>query len=183
MGGSGADRRKPCAGRRTWRDRAAAARGWAAHGAGRGEPARLVEGRGCRARGHGYRRGLPHLQCIARGGPPRCSGIAAARLGEPHRTGRCWHAPCLYNAQKGGGSVMAADGSAAFGIVGIGHNGGPPLDRRAGWRQFCWKKAHARAWETPPREITLARLPRAEAPRIALPQYTAILLGPGGDLL
>src|SRR5437660_10793646 len=153
MGGGGADRRKPCAGRRTWRDRAAAARGWAAHGTRRGEPARLVKGRGCRARGHGYRRGLPHLQSIARGGPPRRSGIAAARLAEPHRTGRCWHALCLYHGQKGGGSVMAADGSAAFGIVGIGHNGGPPLVRGGGWGQVWWSKGPARARNAPPREM------------------------------
>src|SRR5204862_6907576 len=165
MGGGGADRRKPCAGRRTWRDRAAAARGWAAHGAGRGEPARLVKGRGCRARGHGYRRGLPHLQSIARGGPPRRSGIATARLGGPHRTGRYWHALCLWNRRKGGGSVMAADGSAAFGIVGIGHNGGPPLDRGAGRRAFCWEKGDARARETTPRGIGLARLAPPAAPR------------------
>ena len=41
---------------------------------------------------------------------------------------------------------------------GRGHNGGPPLDPGAGWRLFCWKKACARAWQTPPREIALRRL-------------------------
>ena len=46
---------------------------------------------------------------------------------------------------------------------GIGHNGGPLLDPGADWRKFCWKKAHARAWKTPPREIALARLARAQA--------------------
>jgi hypothetical protein len=74
---------------------------------------------------------------------------------------------------------MAADGSAAFGIVGIGHNGGPPLDRGAGWRYFCWKKAHARAWKTPPREIALARLARAEALGMSYREYTAIILDTG----
>ena len=59
--------------------------------------------------------------------------------------------------------MTPADSSAAFAAFGIGHNGGPPLDRGAGWRHFCWKKAHARAWKTPPREIALARLARAEA--------------------
>ena len=74
---------------------------------------------------------------------------------------------------------MAADGSAALGISRIGHNGGPPLDRGAGWRHFYWKKAHARAWKTPPREIALARLARAEALGMSYREYTAIILDTG----
>jgi hypothetical protein len=74
---------------------------------------------------------------------------------------------------------MAADGSAVFGVVGIGHNGGPPLDRGAGWRHFCWKKAYASAWKTPPREIALARLARAEALSISYREYTATILDTG----
>ena len=78
--------------------------------------------------------------------------------------------------------MAPADGSAALTVFGIGHNGGPPLDRGAGWRQFCWKKAHARAWKTPPREIALARLARAEALGMSYRAYTAIVLDTGVHL-
>jgi hypothetical protein len=70
--------------------------------------------------------------------------------------------------------------SAAY--FGIGHNGGPPLDPGAGWRQFCWKKAHDRAWKTPPREIALARLARAEELGISYREYTSVLLDTGRHL-
>ena len=68
---------------------------------------------------------------------------------------------------------------AAFGI---GHNGGPPLDLGPGWRHFCWRKAHKRAWKTPPREIALARLARAEALGISYREYAAVLLDTGVHL-
>ena len=58
---------------------------------------------------------------------------------------------------------------------GIGHNCGPPLDSGADWRRFCWKKAHARAWKIPPREIALPRLARAEALGMTYRDYTAVL--------
>jgi hypothetical protein len=50
-------------------------------------------------------------------------------------------------------------------IPGLGHNGGPPLeepDPHASWRLWCWRRAHKAAWKTPPREIALRRLARAE---------------------
>jgi hypothetical protein len=71
------------------------------------------------------------------------------------------------------------DGAARFGI---GHNQGPPLDANAGWRLFCWKKAHNAAWKTPPREIALARLARAEARGTTYREYTAVLLDKGVHL-
>ncbi len=74
------------------------------------------------------------------------------------------------------------DGSAAVSLIGIGHNGGPPLDPNATWRLFCWKKAHASAWKTPPREIALARLKRAEALGMTYREYTAIILDTGVHL-
>ena len=67
-------------------------------------------------------------------------------------------------------------------LFGIGHNGGPALDPGMGWRQFCWKRAHARAWKTPRREIALARLARAEALGISYREYTAVLLDTGARL-
>ena len=51
----------------------------------------------------------------------------------------------------------------------IGDNGGPPLDPEPvedpgaeSWRLRCWRRAHKRAWKTPPREIALRPLERAE---------------------
>lgn len=45
---------------------------------------------------------------------------------------------------------------------GLGHNGGPPLDPGESYRHWHWKRAVKKAWKTPPREIALRRLARAE---------------------
>jgi hypothetical protein len=65
---------------------------------------------------------------------------------------------------------------------GIGHNQGPSLDPDASWRTFCWKKAHAKAWKTPPREIALLRLKRAEELGMTYQEYTSVLLDTGKRL-
>jgi hypothetical protein len=65
---------------------------------------------------------------------------------------------------------------AYFNLPGIGHNRGPALDPGLDWRRFCWRKAYARVWRTPPREIALARLIRARALGMTYRQYTAVLL-------
>lgn len=66
---------------------------------------------------------------------------------------------------------------------GVGHNGGPALDPDpdpdAGWRLYCWRKAHKRAWKTPPREIALRRLELAEAAGMTYREYTLELLERG----
>jgi hypothetical protein len=78
---------------------------------------------------------------------------------------------------------MTPDDARAFLVPpGIGHNGGPPLDPGGDWRHFCWKKAHSRAWKTPPREIVLARLHRAQALGLTYREYTAVLLDRGVHL-
>ena len=68
----------------------------------------------------------------------------------------------------------------------IGHNGGPLLEEEpdpgASWRHFCWKKAHKRAWKTPPREIALRRLARAEALGMSYHDYTLEILERGRHL-
>jgi len=69
--------------------------------------------------------------------------------------------------------------SRAFVPPGIGHNRGPPLDLGGDWRKFCWKKAHARAWRIPGREIVLARMARAQALGMTYREYTAVLLDRG----
>jgi len=74
------------------------------------------------------------------------------------------------------------DGATAFTSAGIGHNRGPPLDPGADWRAFCWRKAHARAWRTPPREIAVARLARARAIDMTYRQYASVLLDRGVHL-
>jgi hypothetical protein len=35
-------------------------------------------------------------------------------------------------------------------------------DEHASWRGYVWRRAHRKAWKTPPREIALRRLARAE---------------------
>jgi hypothetical protein len=71
----------------------------------------------------------------------------------------------------------------ADGGPGLGHNGGPPLevpeDPAASWRLFCWRKAHRAAWKTPPREIALRRLERAEAAGVSYREYTLEILERG----
>lgn len=67
-------------------------------------------------------------------------------------------------------------------IRGPGHNGGPPLeppDPDEGWRLFCWKKAHKKAWKTPPPEIALRRLARAEELGMSYRAYTLEILERG----
>jgi len=68
---------------------------------------------------------------------------------------------------------------------GIGDNGGPPLeddDPQASWRLWCWRHAHRRAWKTPPREIALRRLARAEALGMTYRAYTLEILERGRHL-
>lgn len=64
----------------------------------------------------------------------------------------------------------------------IGHNGGPlpdDLDPNGAWRHYCWKKAHQEAWKTPPREIALRRLARAEVLGMSYRDYALEILDTG----
>jgi hypothetical protein len=65
----------------------------------------------------------------------------------------------------------------------IGHNGGPPLEPdpepEAGWRMFCWRKSHKAAWKTPPPEVALRRLARAEALGMTYREYTLEIMERG----
>jgi hypothetical protein len=67
---------------------------------------------------------------------------------------------------------------------GMGHNGGPPLEEDAGasWRSWCWRRAHKRTWKTPPREIALRRLARAEELGMSYRAYTLEILERGVHL-
>jgi hypothetical protein len=63
---------------------------------------------------------------------------------------------------------------------GIGHNGGPPLEVLDGsWGTFIWRRAHKKAWQTPPREIALSRLARAEALGMSYHDYTLEIMERG----
>jgi hypothetical protein len=65
---------------------------------------------------------------------------------------------------------------------GKGHNGGPllePEDPNEAWRLYCWRRAHKTAWRTPPREIALRRLARAEVLGLTYKEYTLEILERG----
>jgi hypothetical protein len=63
----------------------------------------------------------------------------------------------------------------------LGHNGGPPLEDPwiGEWNYYCWRRAYKKAWKTPPREIALRRLERAEALGMTSREYQAIILDTG----
>ena len=63
--------------------------------------------------------------------------------------------------------------------AGIGDNGGPPLEDEkqddpgtVSWKGWIWRKKHKAVWKTPPREIALRRLERAEALGMTYKEYT-----------
>lgn len=62
----------------------------------------------------------------------------------------------------------------------IGHNGGPPLE--LSFTSYAWRKAHAKAWKTPPRDIALARLKRAERVGLTYRDYQSVLMDRGTNL-
>jgi hypothetical protein len=65
----------------------------------------------------------------------------------------------------------------------LGHNGGPPLqdvpEHATSWSHFTWRKAHRKAWKTPPREIALRRLARAEELGMTYKAYTLEIMERG----
>jgi len=61
--------------------------------------------------------------------------------------------------------------------IGIGHNGGPPLE--VTWSAWLWRRAHAAAWKTPPREVAMLRIRRAERLGLSYRDYTAVLMDRG----
>lgn len=74
------------------------------------------------------------------------------------------------------------DGTAtADAPVGIGHNGGPPLGYVAGrsWRRWRWRRAHRKAWTSPPREVVLRRLRRARAAGMSYHDYVLEIMERG----
>jgi hypothetical protein len=64
--------------------------------------------------------------------------------------------------------------------AGIGHNGGPPLD--VSYKAWMWRKAHAKAWQSPGREVVMLRLRRAERLGLSYEAYTSVILDRGARL-
>jgi hypothetical protein len=64
--------------------------------------------------------------------------------------------------------------------AGIGHNGGPPLD--LSYKAWAWRKAHAKAWESPGREIVMLRLRGAHRLGLSYEAYTSVILDRGARL-
>jgi len=48
-----------------------------------------------------------------------------------------------------------------------------------GWKLSRWRRAHRKAWKTPPREIALRRLELAEAAGLTYREYTLEILERG----
>jgi hypothetical protein len=65
----------------------------------------------------------------------------------------------------------------------LGHNNGPPIgditDVGGLMRQYCWRKAHKKAWRTPPIEIVKLRYQAAAQLGLSYRDYTAILMDRG----
>lgn len=64
----------------------------------------------------------------------------------------------------------------------LGHNGGPPLDEpdpNLSWRGYVWRKKVKAAWKTPPREIALRRLARAEELGMTYREYALEIMERG----
>lgn len=64
--------------------------------------------------------------------------------------------------------------------VGIGHNQGPPLSNV--WHKTHWKKASAKAWETPDRLILQRRIKRARELGMTYREYVLEILERGKHL-
>jgi hypothetical protein len=71
--------------------------------------------------------------------------------------------------------------------IGIGHNGGPPLEDEhvpewghgGAYPYFRWKAAHRAAWKSVSRDVALSRLARAERVGLSYEEYTLELLERG----
>jgi len=64
-----------------------------------------------------------------------------------------------------------------------GDNGGPPLEAEdpgdASWKGWIWRKKRKAAWKTPPPEIALRRLARAEELGMTYKEYTLEIMERG----
>lgn len=68
-------------------------------------------------------------------------------------------------------------------LPGIGHNQGPPLEPGRSWRAHAWRTARRELLPRLPLEVIRRRVARARQLGLAYPQYAAILLGTGRDIV
>lgn len=61
----------------------------------------------------------------------------------------------------------------------LGHNQGPPLQPVTSYHLHGWRKAHRKAWKSPPIEIVRRRVRRAGELGLDYRRYTSILLDRG----
>jgi len=78
--------------------------------------------------------------------------------------------------------MAPADGSAAFCRFWHRSQWRAAARSRRGLAAFLLEKGAARAWKTPPREIALARIARAQMLGMTYREYTAVLLDRGVHL-
>ena len=65
--------------------------------------------------------------------------------------------------------------------VGVGHNGGPPIDEPVNdlFVRYRWRKAHKEVWKNPSHSIMMFRLARARAAGVTYEEYVSTLLDTG----
>ncbi|MDZ4382111.1 MAG: hypothetical protein U0942_12310 [Parvibaculum sp.] len=61
----------------------------------------------------------------------------------------------------------------------LGHNNGPDILVPTAWHAYVWRKAHERAWKTPPLEVVKRRCARTEALGLSYREYTLEILERG----
>ena len=66
---------------------------------------------------------------------------------------------------------------------GVGHNGGPTLERGRGWRRYAWKRARADLLPTLPLEVARRRVKRARELGLNYKAYAGIRAATGRDIV
>ena len=68
-------------------------------------------------------------------------------------------------------------------MSGIGHNGGPTMERGAGWRRHCWKKARRELLPAMPLEVIAYRMKRAKELGLDYRTYAGVRATTGRDIV
>ena len=68
-------------------------------------------------------------------------------------------------------------------MSGIGHNGGPTMDRGRGWRRYAWTRARAELLPKMPIEVVRRRVKRARELGLDYKAYAGIRAATGRDVI
>lgn len=68
-------------------------------------------------------------------------------------------------------------------MSGIGHNGGPTMERGRGWRRYAWKRARAELLPKMPIEVVRRRVKRARELGLDYKAYAGIRAATGRDVI